>query len=243
MVEQTRSHSEQTKAKIKSSLRRIWDKRLKWRRLKEKFFLSWLESIAETAKRGGSDQQELHWDSYEKIKQEIAIHQLQLAAEKLKAKEMAKLRGQKAALAKADKMARLAEKRKEREEKTKARRDIKMGMRKSKKDKEMLVITPELKLKQKLTKIHRQRSQQGRVASRGNAEISVIPAWEKLDEELIKKEKMRKSISLAEQIQAAKNRRVESMVGSLLSNQAGASRVQTGREGRWEGRELQTEVF
>lgn len=149
------SCSEQTKAKIKSSLRRIWDKRLKWRRLKEKFFLSWLESIAETAKRGGSDQQELHWDSYEKIKQEIAIHQLQLAAEKLKAKEMAKLRGQKAALAKADKMARLAEKRKEREEKTKARRDIKMGMRKSKKDKEMLVITPELKLKQKLTKVRR----------------------------------------------------------------------------------------
>ncbi|CAB4277382.1 unnamed protein product [Prunus armeniaca] len=79
---------------MRSSLRRVWGQRLKWKRLREKLFLSWVESIAEAAKKGGSGQHELCWDSYEKIKQKLHLQELQRAAEKKKekAKERAKKR-------------------------------------------------------------------------------------------------------------------------------------------------------
>lgn len=148
------SCSDQTIARIRSSLRRVWGKRLKWKRLREKFFISWLESIAKAAKEGGSDQQELDWDSYDKTKQEIALQQLQWASDKAKAKEMSKMRRERAALATAEKMARLAQRRKEREEKAKQRREIKRKTRKkSNKDEEDLAVTKGLKLKQRLTKV------------------------------------------------------------------------------------------
>ncbi|XWS10077.1 hypothetical protein CRYUN_Cryun39dG0044800 [Craigia yunnanensis] len=149
MTEHPRTHSDQSKARIGSSVRRVWDKRLKWKRLGEKFIISWLESIAETARKGGSDQPELEWDSYEKIKQEMAFEQLQWATEKAKGKEMAKVR---AATAKAEKMARIAQKRKEQEEKEKARELKRKTQGKSKKD-EKVADFQGLKLKQRLTMV------------------------------------------------------------------------------------------
>ncbi|KAL2474083.1 trichohyalin-like [Forsythia ovata] len=53
-------------------------------------------SIANAAKIGGIEQQELDWDSYDKIKREIALKQLQQAAEQAKAKEMARVRAERA---------------------------------------------------------------------------------------------------------------------------------------------------
>ena len=108
----------------------------------EKLILSWAESIAKAAKKGGSGQPELDWDSYNKIKQEMVLNQLQWAAEKAKVKETKKLR------------ARLAHKRKEQEEKVRARGEIKRKTnRKSKEDKDDLAVAEESKLKQKLIKV------------------------------------------------------------------------------------------
>eukprot|EP00261_Vitis_vinifera_P031793 XP_019073036.1 PREDICTED: uncharacterized protein LOC100264054 isoform X2 [Vitis vinifera] len=154
MSECPRTHSEQSKAKIRSSLRRVWGKRLKWKRSREKFYLSWAESIAKAAKKGGSDQEELDWDSYDKIKEEIALQQLQWAENKKKAKELAKMRAERAARARAEKMAMLAEKRRERERQAEARGEIKRETtRKSKEDKEELAVAKGLKLKERLTKM------------------------------------------------------------------------------------------
>ncbi|XP_038996736.1 uncharacterized protein LOC120121452 [Hibiscus syriacus] len=110
MSEHPRTHSEESKARIGSSVRHAWGKRLKWKRLGEIFFLSWMESIAEAARKGGSDQAELEWDSYDKIKQEIALEQLQWATEKAKGKEIAKVRAEKA---RAERMARRKEQKRE----------------------------------------------------------------------------------------------------------------------------------
>lgn len=129
--------------------------------MREEFILSWSENIAKAAKDGWSDQQELDWDSYDKIKQEMAVQQLQLDADMAKAKEMAKInavkaavaKAEKAALAKAEKMARIAEKRKEREEKAKQRREIKSKARRKSKKSGELSVPQELKLKQRLTKV------------------------------------------------------------------------------------------
>ena len=149
-------YSEQSKAKIRSSLRWVWGKRLKWKRSREKFYLSWAESIAKAAKKGGSDQEELDWDSYDKIKEEIALQQLQWAENKKKAKELAKMRAERAARARAEKMAMLAEKRRERERQAEARGEIKRETtRKSKEDKEELAVAKGLKLKERLTKVKR----------------------------------------------------------------------------------------
>lgn len=121
----------------------------------EKFLLTWTESIAKAAKDGGNDQQELDWDSYDKIKQEMALQRLQWAVDRAKAKEMAKkqaalARAEKAALKKAEKIAKLAEKKKEREQKAKARREIK---RKAGRKSEKKGVSPGLKLMKRLIKV------------------------------------------------------------------------------------------
>lgn len=125
---------------MSSSLRRLWGRRLKCKRSREKLFLSWVESIAEAAKTGGSEQQELNWDSYENIREELYLQQLQQAAEKKKAREWAKMRAKEsAALAKEKKKARLAYERKEHDE--------------IKKDNEELTFRKALKVKQRSTKV------------------------------------------------------------------------------------------
>lgn len=116
--------------------------------------LSWASGIAKSAKTGGTDQQELDWDSYEKIESEIAFQQHQWAVYNAKAKEVARIRGQRAAQAKAEKLARLAERRKEREEKAKVKGELKKRIhKKSKEEIEQLAVARELKLKEKLAKV------------------------------------------------------------------------------------------
>jgi hypothetical protein len=127
-------------------LRWVVDNKAKAKRMAkaraEKLILSWEESIAKAAKKGGSGQQELEWDSYNKIKQEMVLQQLQWAAEKAKVKEKTKLR------------ARLAQKRKAQEGKARARGEInRKTNRKSKEDKDDLAVAEESKLEQKLIKV------------------------------------------------------------------------------------------
>lgn len=143
------------KAKIGSSLRRIWKERLKRKRLKEKFFSSWADNIAVAAKTGWSDQRELEWDSYDKIKHEIDLQHLHRLTEKERAKDLAKMRrAHKAAEAKAEKMARFAQKRKEKEEKAKERKKMRrVSCIKTKKKKDDLAVARGMKLKKRLLKV------------------------------------------------------------------------------------------
>ncbi|XP_052178293.1 uncharacterized protein LOC127792040 [Diospyros lotus] len=208
MSECPRAHSEQTKEKIGSALRRLWGERLKWKKSRTNFLLSWAESIAEAARKGGSDQHELDWDSYDRIKEEIALQQFQWAAEREKAKELAKIR---AAQVKAEKMARLAERRKEQETKAKAKGEMnRKTHRKSKEEREVLAVAQGLKLKEKLTKIHKRKS-----STNGQITSEDQRAWEKIDLDFIKIERARREVSLADQIQAAKSKRLEAGKRSL----------------------------
>ncbi|KAK8545645.1 hypothetical protein V6N12_026475 [Hibiscus sabdariffa] len=203
MSEHPHTHSEEIKARIGSSVRRAWGKRLKWKWLGERFFLSWMKSIADAARKGGSDQSELEWDSYDKLKQEIALEQLRLATEKAKGKEIAKVRAERARV---ERIARMAQKKKDQEEKEKTRELKRRLLEKSKKD-EKVTDHEERKLKQRLQMIRKRKSISSQVSIQGDR--AHIPALEKLNIELIKKEKMQSEVSLAEQIKAAKSRRAE----------------------------------
>lgn len=218
MGEHPIAHSDESKARISSALKHVWGKRLRWKQSGENFLLSWSESIAKAAKDGGNDQQELDWDSYDKIKQEMALQRLQWAVDRAKVKEMAKkqaalARAEKAALKKAEKIAKLAEKKKEREEKAKARREMK---RKAGRKSEQKGAFPGLKLMKRLIKIHKKKSAAGPVSTPENTGGLQIRAWEKLDIDLAKKEKMQSEISLADQIRAAKEKRMESVTEEVL---------------------------
>ncbi|CAA2953475.1 golgin subfamily A member 6 22 [Olea europaea subsp. europaea] len=204
MSEYPRSLSYQTKARIRSSLRKLWGKRLQWKRSRENLLQAWAESIANAAKIGGIEQQELDWDSYHKIKREIALKQLQQATEKAKAKEMARIQAERASQAKAEKTAKLTQKKKEREENAKHRAELnKKRNKKSKEEKEQLAVSHELKLRERLIKIHRKKSAASRVSSQQKR------PWEKFDIAVMKKEQLQKEISLADQIRFAKSRRAE----------------------------------
>ncbi|KAK4771197.1 hypothetical protein SAY87_031729 [Trapa incisa] len=61
MAEHPRPHSDQIKAKIGFSLRQLWRERLREKRMKEKFFLSWYNNIAKAAKKGLADQKGMDW--------------------------------------------------------------------------------------------------------------------------------------------------------------------------------------
>lgn len=115
---------------------------------------SWGESIALAAKKGGADQQELEWDSYEKFKLEAARQN----AEEAKMKELARVRKERVAKVKAAlKMARLAQKKREWEENAKVRQESTRKRNKwSKEEKEKLVEFQEEKLKERLMKVKRQ---------------------------------------------------------------------------------------
>ncbi|GFZ05130.1 hypothetical protein Acr_17g0007020 [Actinidia rufa] len=184
-VKSCKNH-DHTKANIRTALRRMWGERLKLKKSREKFLSPWAERIAEAARKGASGQQELQWDSYDKIKESwkwAAVH--------AKAKEAAK----------AEKMARLAEKRKELEQKVKAR-EVKRKNRKSKEEREELLIAQGLKLKEKLTKIHKRKA-----SANGQIACEDQRAWEKLDLEFIKGEHTQREVSLADQIRATKTKK------------------------------------
>ncbi|XP_050226315.1 stress response protein NST1 [Mercurialis annua] len=222
MAEHPRSHSDEIKRKIGFALRQLWDKRLKWKRLREKFFLSWTRSVAEAARKGGIGQQELDWDSYEAIKEDITLQELQTEMDKAMQKELAginaKRKAERATKAKEEKMARLAEKRKEREEKAKARLAAKRkSSKKLKESSEDGSVIQELSLGQRLTKIRLKKSMKNHATTQQEALISHNPAWKKLDAELMKKEKVQREVSFADQIEAAKNRRLESVGRKVLA--------------------------
>ncbi|XP_034900435.1 uncharacterized protein [Populus alba] len=213
-----RAHSEAIRAKISSSLRQLWGKRLKWKRLREIFFLSWTQRIARAAKEGGIDQQELDWDGYDKIKKEITLKQLQGAMEKAKGEEIAKRKVEREKKEKEEKMERVAQKRKEREEKAMEREETKRkAHRKSKEKTEESSVARKLTLKKRLTKIRKKKSTDDQMISQGASSPSLSRAWEKLNAEICKREKVPRETSLAEQIQAAKNKKTESNTRKALA--------------------------
>ncbi|KAK9209082.1 hypothetical protein WN944_001445 [Citrus x changshan-huyou] len=63
--------------------------------------------------------------------------------------------------------------------------------------------------------IHKKKSVAGPVIPENTGDLH-IRAWEKLDIDLVKKEKMQSEISLADQIQAAKEKRMESVTREVL---------------------------
>lgn len=137
--------SDQTKAKIRITITQQWKERLKWKRTSERFISKWAESIAKAAKKGGYGQQELDWDSYEKIEKEIALQRIQRSAVRAKAKEMAQIRSERRAKAKAEKV-KLTLKKRVAKVKGSAKK-------KSKEEKQELAATEDLKLKERLTKV------------------------------------------------------------------------------------------
>ncbi|XP_013629059.1 PREDICTED: translation initiation factor IF-2-like [Brassica oleracea var. oleracea] len=195
MSEHQQPHSDETKEKIRASMKQIWAERSRSKRLKEKFTSLWSESIAEAARRGGSGEVELDWDSYDKAKQEIS------SEEKARTKKQNKMRAEEAKTEK--KMRRVVERKKEGKE-----RDQRGGKtRKPQQNKESATTASRSKLKKRLTKIHKKKTSLGKIAVGKDRVVSVAAKLEKLDLELIIKERTRGDISLADQIQAAKNQR------------------------------------
>ncbi|OIW08220.1 hypothetical protein TanjilG_15181 [Lupinus angustifolius] len=266
MAEHPRAHSDQIKAKISYSQRRVWQERLKSKRLGEKWVCSWEqnianaarkgesgqeeldwdsydkikqqfelrkllqaekkgkevagakkfteaweESIAKAAKKGGGSEQELNWDSYEKIQKEMFLdYQLQRTAQKAKAKEMVKANAKKVAQKKAIKKVILTQIKKGRQDRTKARGVIKsQPCRKVKEGKGDLQVGQEVKLQPKLTKILISKTVNSQTAREGDIFSSILSRYKKLDLELIKREKMQKEVSLADQIQAARDKKAK----------------------------------
>ncbi|CAN1249065.1 hypothetical protein LINPERPRIM_LOCUS6972 [Linum perenne] len=212
-----RKHSDENKAKISSSLRRLWNKRLKQRRSAEKFFFAWAESIAIAAKNGGLNEEMLHWNSYNEIEQEIFQHQLQSDMEKKMAKELRKMKLANAAQEKAEKLAAHAQKEKDREQNAKSREEERRDDHRSPmKNTEKSSVNRELIPKQKILKIRRKKSTNKKVLDEGRgAQISSSQIWEKIDLELTEREP--RKVSLADQIKAARNKRSESEFGAAAA--------------------------
>ncbi|KAI3716222.1 hypothetical protein L6452_23413 [Arctium lappa] len=206
MSECPRTLSEQTKAKIRATITRQWRERLKWKKSREKFISTWAESIANAAKKGGHGQQELDWDSYEKIERELALQQLQRSADVAKAKEMAQIRAERRAKAKAEKAKLTLQKRM-----AKVKGLAKKSLKKSKEEKEELAAAEDLKLKERLTKIHRKKSVNDQLSSRDHR------AWERLDLEFLKKDTKKEDVSLADQIRDVKNKKAEVLITGVLT--------------------------
>ncbi|CAD5172671.1 stress response protein NST1-like [Musa acuminata AAA Group] len=215
MSESPRSHSDQSKSKISASLTKIWEERLKQKRLQEKCYLFWARTIAEAAKIGSLDQEELEWDSYEKMKADMVSEQIKLKEEKARAKEIAKLRAESVAKDKAEKVAKLAEQRKLQKEKAKARKLEALSRKKSVDERKKTELSKGLKLKAILTKFHHRKRQletlQTEIVAKPGPDLT-------LDIELVKNERMQRRISLADQIKAVKNKKAEFAVQRVRAN-------------------------
>ncbi|XP_024980684.1 stress response protein NST1 [Cynara cardunculus var. scolymus] len=207
MSECPRTLSDQTKAKIRTTITRQWRERLKWKKSREKFISQWAESIANAAKKGGIGQQELDWDSYEKIEREIALQHLQRSADVAKAKEMAQIRAERRAKAKAEK-AKLTLQKRMAKVKGLAK---KKPSKKSKEEKEELAAAEDLKLKERLTKIHRKKSVNDQLSSRDHR------AWERLDLKFLREDTRKNDKSLADQIRDVKNKKAGVSITGVLT--------------------------
>ncbi|KAH9625718.1 hypothetical protein KSS87_007914 [Heliosperma pusillum] len=202
MSEAPRTHSEQSKKKIGSSLKHIWAKRLKLKRSKEKFFDSWAESIAEAAKKGGIDEEKLCWDSYEIQKNEIAFQRRQQNETKAKKMVIPKIQAVRRARERAQNMALLGENKLDHSQHSgepRAKQKVTRRCKTRNKNKEMF--------KSRLTKIKEKKLVEESFRSHSGVMSNLHSALEKFDIDTIKEERKRKTMSLAEQIQAAKSRR------------------------------------
>lgn len=200
MSEWSHSHSDQSKARISSAMRRVWQESFKHKRLQEKLYWLWARYVAEAAKRGGEDQRELDWDAFQKINAELNFEYLQEREEKLKAREAAKLEAEIVARERAEGLAR---RRRINEEKAKTKALARQNLleRKNKK-----ILATDLKLIKTLAKIRCcKKTMVIPVSSQRYSEPSV----EKLDLELIKAQKIQRSVSLAEQLQTLKSKKEE----------------------------------
>ncbi|KAG0465572.1 hypothetical protein HPP92_019736 [Vanilla planifolia] len=90
MSERSHSHSEQSKSSISLALKRFWLERLKHKQSMEKVYLSWVGHIAVAAKKGGDDQIDLDWDSFQEIKADLNCKYLQEREEKAKTRQAKK---------------------------------------------------------------------------------------------------------------------------------------------------------
>ncbi|GKA19200.1 putative ribonuclease H-like domain-containing protein [Tanacetum coccineum] len=86
--------NDQMKGKLRITIIRQWREHQKRKRLSEIFISKWVVSIETCAKKGGHGQQELDWDSYEKMEREIALQKVPRSANVAKAKEMAQIRAE-----------------------------------------------------------------------------------------------------------------------------------------------------
>ncbi|KAL9236457.1 hypothetical protein vseg_011127 [Gypsophila vaccaria] len=203
LSEAPRLHSEQSKKKIGSSLRRIWAKRLKLKRAKERFYFSWAESVADAARKGGINQDPLSWDSHEKLKKDIARRQHKQDEEKVKEKVIRRIQ--------AVKKGRGKKVDQDHKDEPKAKQKVTRSCKTRKKNKE-LAISNDISLNSRLTKTAETgKAVDGALRTRSGVMSYLHSALEKIDFESIKEEQKRKTLSLAEQIQAAKIRRQKSL--------------------------------
>ncbi|XP_057541386.1 uncharacterized protein LOC130820145 isoform X2 [Amaranthus tricolor] len=205
MSQSSHLHSEESKRKIGSSLKKLWAQRLQLKHSKELFYSSWADSLAEAAKIGGVDEEQLDWDSYERLKVEMAFQRFQLDEEKAQEKEKKRIRAEK--------------KVQERKRKKNAELRDKKKRKKSSKtrvEKDGLAASSEISITDRLTKILAKKSADG--PSNPGVMLFLQSALEKFDIESIKAERRRNTVSLADQIQAAKNKRSEMVTsGSTMT--------------------------
>ncbi|KNA03460.1 hypothetical protein SOVF_209010 isoform B [Spinacia oleracea] len=207
MSEAPRLHSEQSKRKIGSSLKKLWAERLKRKRSKEKFFSSWTESIAEAARRGGINEEQLNWDSYERLKVEMAFQRLQWDEEKEKEKDMKRIRAEKKVQKRVQNVTRVAQKKVEHKQNELRPKKKGMRSRKRREGKGEAAASKELNIKDRLVKIFGKKSIDGPSCSQSGTMVYLQSALEKFDIESIKAQQSRSTVSLADQIQAAKSKR------------------------------------
>ncbi|KAG6502836.1 uncharacterized protein LOC121984124 [Zingiber officinale] len=198
-------HSDQSKSRISSSLKKIWEERRKIKRLQAQCYTLWARTIAEAAKIGTDDQEELEWDDFEKMKADFMTQQVKLKEEKERAKVRVKLRAEMVARERAEKIAKLAEQRKLRKQMMEDKQLELFSREKSNREKK-IPLSKSLKLRARLTKFRERKKQ---LSNSWKFEADMIeeprPEFKKWDMEVIKNESL-KQISLADQIEAVKNR-------------------------------------
>lgn len=207
MSEAPRSHSIQSKARISLALKRVWNERLQQKRSQENCYRIWANCTAEAARKGFLGEEEFKWDSYNRIKSEIISREMQQKADKARAKEVARLIKEKAKKDREEMAERRAILKKEKDARAKIR-EMKALERKRFEDMKMkLALSKGLKVKGRSPKSSKRKMENSAVQR--DTETVSHPNADNLDIDIIKMEKTRRGISLADQIQAVKERNKE----------------------------------
>ncbi|XP_074562341.1 uncharacterized protein LOC141818807, partial [Curcuma longa] len=218
MSQHPHKHSDQSKSRISSSLRKIWEERRKIKRLQAQCYTLWARTIAEAAKTGTDDQAELEWDGFEKMKADFMTQQVKRKEEKERAKVRVKLKAEMVARERAEKIAKLSEQRKLRKQMMEDKQLELFSREKPDREKKLL-LSKSLKLKARLTKFRERKKQ---LSNSWKFEAGMIeeprPEFKKWDMEVIKNESLRRQISLADQIEAVKNNRTELWGIDIVAN-------------------------